>query len=198
MKKWGNEEHVSELLANLYSLLLDHAGRAKAVKAQPEIWALAAFLEIVCILDDDGLKLPPGAIYPKTFEFEDGLIWTHTGRHARGVTGPEDPLATCEFLGDAYMKIGYGGRALIRGGSQHFAGGTIDNLYKAGAERNIATFHQNVVKSDFSNETVPMAIDSCLATIMAREACLEKGRVAMTDLLKSEQKIEVDLTGLQS
>ncbi|MCU0979659.1 MAG: Gfo/Idh/MocA family oxidoreductase, partial [Pirellulaceae bacterium] len=33
-----------------------------------------------------------------TFEFADGLIWTHSGRHAGGQTGPDDPLATCEFL----------------------------------------------------------------------------------------------------
>ncbi|MCY2993977.1 MAG: Gfo/Idh/MocA family oxidoreductase [Planctomycetota bacterium] len=86
-----------------------------------------------------------------TYEFADGLIWTHTGRHASGPTGPDDPLATCEFLGNAYMKIGYGGRAFIRGGSKHYAGGTIDDLYKAGAVRNIASFHQQITEGNFAN-----------------------------------------------
>jgi hypothetical protein len=133
-----------------------------------------------------------------TFEFADGLIWTHSGRHARGQTGPDDPLATCEFLGDAYMKIGYGGRALIRGGAQHYGGGTIDNLYQAGAVRNIATFYKDVTQGNFANETVRMAIDSCLATILAREACLCKGRLTMEELLKENRQIEVNLAGLKA
>lgn len=137
-------------------------------------------------------------MYGITYEFANGLIWTHTGRHANGTTGPDDPLATCEFLGDAYMKIGYGGRALIRGGSKHYAGGTIDDLYQAGAKRNIASFHQNILAGNFANDTVRMGIDSCLATILAREACLRKGRLTMEELRKENRKLEVDLTGLKS
>ncbi|MGO8747964.1 MAG: Gfo/Idh/MocA family protein [Thermoguttaceae bacterium] len=137
-------------------------------------------------------------MYGITYEFADGLIWTHTGRHANGNTGPDDPLATCEFLGDAYMRIGYGGRAFIRGGPKHCAGGTIDDLYKAGAERNIASFHQQITEGKYANETVRMGIDSCLATILGREACLRKGRMTMEELLKANHKLEVDLTGLKS
>lgn len=133
-----------------------------------------------------------------TYELPDGLIWTHTGRHARGLTGPGDPLATCEFLGSAYMKIGYGGRALIRGGPMHYAGGTIDNLYQAGAVRNIAAFHKAVAEGNYANETIRFAIDSCLATIMAREACLRKGRMTMEELLESPQRLELNLNGLKT
>ena len=133
-----------------------------------------------------------------TYEFADGLVWTHTGRHSAGLTGPEDPLATCEFLGSAYMRIGYGGRALIRGGPQHYPGGTIDNLYAAGAVRNIATFHKDIQEGIATNDTVGMAIDSCLATILAREACLRKGRMTMDELLKENQRLEVDLAGLKA
>jgi predicted dehydrogenase len=137
-------------------------------------------------------------MYGITYQFDDGLFWTHTGRHSRGQTGPHDPLATCEFLGDAYMIIGYGGRALIRGGPGHYAGGTIENLYGAGASRNIAAFHRNVTGADYSNDTVSMAIDSCLATILAREACLRQDRLTMDELLQANQRIEVDLDGLRT
>ena len=137
-------------------------------------------------------------MYGITYEFDDGLLWTHTGRHAKGMTGPEDPLATCEFLGDAYMIIGYGGKALIRGGPKHYPGGSIDNLYEAGASRNIATFYRNVTQADHTNETVPLAIDSCLATILAREACLRKGRMTMQELLQANRRLEVDLKGLKA
>lgn len=137
-------------------------------------------------------------MYGITYEFADGLIWTHTGRHAKGTTGPDDPLATCEFLGDAYMKIGYGGRALIRGGPKHYAGGAINDLYKAGATRNIASFHQQITAGRCTNDTVRMGIDSCLATILGREACLRKGRMTMEELLKENRNLEVDLTGLKT
>ena len=137
-------------------------------------------------------------MYGITYEFDDGLFWTHTGRHSRGEKGPQAPLATCEFLGDNYMIIGYGGRALIRGGPLHYAGGTVENLYGAGASRNIATFHKNVTEADCSNQTVRMAIDSCLATILAREACLRKGRVTMDELMKANQRVEADLGGLKA
>jgi predicted dehydrogenase len=137
-------------------------------------------------------------MYGITYEFEDGLFWTHTGRHSKGQKGLEDPLATCEFLGDAYMIIGYGGRALIRGGPGHYPGGTIDNLYAAGASRNIATFYDNVTGGNCANATVPMAIDSCLATILGREASLRKGRMTMDELLKANQRVEVDLDGLDA
>lgn len=137
-------------------------------------------------------------MYGITYEFDDGLFWTHTGRHAKGTTGPEDPLATCEFLGDAYMIVGYGGKALIRGGPGHYPGGRIDNLYEAGASRNIATFYRNVTQADHTNETVPLAIDSCLATLLAREACLRKGRMTMQELLQANRRLEVDLKGLKA
>jgi len=137
-------------------------------------------------------------MYGITYEFADGLTWTHTGRHANGTTGPDDPLATCEFLGDAYMRIGYGGRALIRGGPRHYPGGTIDDLYRAGAVRNIARFHQQIAQGKCDNDTVRMGIDSCLATILGREACLRKGRMSMEELLKANHRLEVDLTGLKT
>ena len=96
------------------------------------------------------------------------------------------------------MKIGYGGRAFIRGGPKHYAGGTIEDLYKAGAVRNIASFHHQITAGTFTNETVPMGIDSCLTTILGREACLRKGRMTMEELRRENRKQEVDLTGLRT
>ena len=71
-------------------------------------------------------------------------------------------------------------------------------MYQAGAVRNIASFHQQITQGHFANETVRMGIDSCLATILAREACLRKGRMTMEELLKANRKLEVDLTGLKT
>jgi len=96
------------------------------------------------------------------------------------------------------MKIGYGGRALIRGGGASYPGGTVDDLYRAGAVRNIATFHRQVSDGDCGNPTVPMAIASCLATILGREACLRKGRLTMAELRKENRPLTADLRGLKA
>jgi len=37
-----------------------------------------------------------------------------------------------------------------------------------------------------------MAVDRCLATILAREACLRKGRMTMEELCKQKRKLEVE------
>ncbi len=137
-------------------------------------------------------------VFALTYEFDDGLLWSHTGRHVGGTAGPDDPLATCELLGQAYLRIGYGGRAFVRGGPHQYAGGTIDDLYRAGAARNIAAFHQQVTSGDCANATVPMAVASCLATILGREACLRKGRMTMDDLRRENRSLGLDLAGLKT
>ena len=43
-----------------------------------------------------------------------------------------------------------------------------------------------------------MAVDSCLVTILAREACLRKGRMTMVELLKANDWLETDLDGLRT
>jgi hypothetical protein len=63
--------------------------------------------------------------------------------------------------------------------------------------RNIASFHQQITEGKFANETVRMAIDSCLATILGREACVRKGRMSMEEMLKENKRLEVDLSGLK-
>jgi myo-inositol 2-dehydrogenase / D-chiro-inositol 1-dehydrogenase len=133
-----------------------------------------------------------------TYEFDDGLLWTHTGRHAKGLTGPDDPLATCEFLGDAYMKIGYGGRALIRGGSHHYPGESIENLYAPGPS---ATSPRSIRTS--SRATWPTRPSAWRSTVAwprswpAKPACA-RATMTMDELLKENRRIEPDLTGLKA
>ena len=76
--------------------------------------------------------------------------------------------------------------------------GTVDNLYEAGAMRNIATFHRNVVEDRYANETVRRAVDGTLATILAREAAARRTRLTMDELLRENQRLELDLSGLKS
>ena len=107
-------------------------------------------------------------------------------------------MPTCEFLGDAYMLIGYGGKALIRGGDSHYPGGSVENFYAAGAIRNIATFHKNITVGNCENDTVHMGINSCRATILVRDACRAKKRITINGLLENNERLEWDLAGLKN
>lgn len=96
-------------------------------------------------------------------------------------------------------QVDYYKEAYIHGsGPMRFKGGPVAKLYQAGAVRNIATFHQQVTDGDFTNETVPRAIDGCLACILGREAAARNTELTMEQVLKENRKLEVDLTGLKS
>jgi len=71
-------------------------------------------------------------------------------------------------------------------------------LYAAGAVRNIATFHENVMKGDVANPTVEPSVNSALATILGREATRRGVSLTMEDLIKENRRIEVDTTGLKA
>ena len=49
--------------------------------------------------------------------------------------------------------MGYTGKAYVQGGPERFGGGEVKNLYPAGAERNIATFYNDITQSRYANRT---------------------------------------------
>jgi predicted dehydrogenase len=134
------------------------------------------------------------------YTFEDGMVWNH--QSPRGTA--EDWFSSngslaAEFQGsEASARISYWGKSFVRGGKQHYGGGKVENLYNAGAERNIATFYDAVVKGDTSNAAVKCGVDSVLTCILGREAAARHGKISMTELLKENKRLEVDLKGLRS
>ena len=79
----------------------------------------------------------------------------------------------------------------------HFGGGQVENLYEAGALRNIATFYNHVMLGQFENLTVPRAVDGVLTCVLGREAASRKTFLTMEELLKENKKLEMDLTELK-
>jgi len=57
---------------------------------------------------------------------------------------------------------------------------------------------RSILRAVSADWTCPLGIDSCLATILGREACLRKGMMTMDELLKETRRIEPDLTGWKS
>jgi len=130
------------------------------------------------------------------FQFADGLVLNHAGQSLKN-NAPSSLV--CQIFGtQATAQINYWGKAYVRGGSKHFGGGTISNLYQEGAQRNIATFYQDVTEARTENRTVRRAVDGALATILGREAAARQTRLTMAELLKENRRLEVDLSGLRS
>ncbi len=91
----------------------------------------------------------------------------------------------------------YGGKAALKGANDSYSG-DVSNLYEAGADRNIATFHTCVVEGRTGNETVGRSLDGALATMLGREAGRRRTRVTMDEFLKDNRRLEVNLKGLKA
>ena len=134
-------------------------------------------------------------LFSLTFEFSDGLLLNHRGKHIDDLAPVENGCAIYGQTGHAH--IGYQDHAFVRGPETAYRG-KVDNLYEAGAVRNIATFYEQVTSSDTANTTVRRAVDSALATILGRETARRRERVTWQQLLKENQRLEADLRGLKT
>jgi myo-inositol 2-dehydrogenase / D-chiro-inositol 1-dehydrogenase len=79
-----------------------------------------------------------------------------------------------------------------------FNGGHMSNLFTDGVVNNIATFYNSITKGDFSNPTVAPSVRSNLTTILGRTAGYRKAEVTWDEMMKANEKWEVDLKGLKA
>lgn len=134
-------------------------------------------------------------VFQLLFEFENGLILSHRGKHLNNQTGFN---VIAEAQGQTgYGQICYGGKSLLKGRENGYQG-EVGNPYEAGAVRNIAKFYRCVVEANHANDTVRRAVDGALTTILGREAARRGQRLTMEELLKEKQRLEVDLHGLKT
>ncbi|MCG6925182.1 MAG: Gfo/Idh/MocA family oxidoreductase [Acidobacteria bacterium] len=127
-------------------------------------------------------------------------------------TFPEDVLVTfcskqlgagwddicCRMYGtDGTLDTHYFGEVSIRG-RLPYKGGKIPNLYGAGAEANVADFHEAVTRGDWSNPTVAPSVRSNLTTIVGRTAAWRGAEVTWDEVMNASEVLEADLSGLRS
>lgn len=129
------------------------------------------------------------------YDFDDGLVLNHA---AVALPNANPGSLSCLAYGtEAHAQINYWGQAFVKGGPKETEGGTVDDLYNAGAIRNIATFHEDIIHQRYDNPTVRRSVDGCLTTILAREAAARRVRMTMNELLTENKPLEVDLSGLR-
>ena len=108
-----------------------------------------------------------------------------------------DEVGCCMFGPRGTVDTHYYGLVYIRG-EKSYKGGRLKNLYTEGAVQNIADFHQNITRRDFSNPTVAPSIRSNLTTILGRMAAYRKAEVTWEEMMKMAEKLEFPTTGLKA
>ena len=131
-----------------------------------------------------------------TYEYADGLIHHHAGQALDNQTPVE--LSAAIHGTAAHAFITYWGKSYVRGGARHYGGGSIENLYEAGAARNIARFYDEVTSGRFENETCQRAVDGVLTCVLGYEAAARRERLTMDTLFQENKRLEVDLRGLKT
>ena len=121
---------------------------------------------------------------------------TFSSRQFKGHGTRPEGIRTRFFGTDGAFEAEYGGQVLVRG-SQFYRGGETPTIYEQGAVANIATFHAAIAKKDFSNPTVAESVRSNLVTILGRTAAYAQRAVSWDALLKDDERLTPDLSGLK-
>ena len=130
------------------------------------------------------------------YEYASGVIHQHLGQALKN--NNPDELSAAIHGTAANAVLNYWGKAFVRGGPKHFGGGSVENLYASGAERNIARFYDEVIGGRFANDSCSRAIDGVLTCVLGYEAAARRTRLTMEALIKENKRLEVDLTGLKT
>lgn len=133
-------------------------------------------------------------VYSITYGFDNGLILNHRGEHLKNTHG-----FTCNCIAygqQGFAEIGYQGKAWLRGNKGGYRGGEVKDLYVQGIHRNLEKFEKHVRRKQYDNSTVRTGVNSTLATILGREAGMQKARITWDEMITEPKQIEPDLTGL--
>ena len=129
------------------------------------------------------------------YEYADGLVHNHFGQ---ALPNQLPSTLTCTIHGQkGFGTLEYWRKAEFRSDDDAYRA-NVDNLYEAGAARNIEAFYRNITDGYFANDTVPRAVDSALTCILGREAAARGTRLTMDQILTENKKLEVDLAGLKT
>ena len=130
------------------------------------------------------------------YEYANGVVHNHFGQ---GLANNSHVTLDATIHGTEAMALlhYWGDKAYIRGGPMQY-GGKVENLYEAGAVRNIDRFYHDVTTGRFDNDTVQRSVDGVLACVLGYEAAARGERLTMADVIRENRRLEIDLSGLKS
>jgi len=135
-------------------------------------------------------------IFSLIYEFPDGVILNYHGEYLKNYS---DYRSDCIAQGrDGWLETSYTTRVRILANHGGWRGGDVVNLYLAGAERNIDTFHKCITGGVYDNPTIDPSINATLTTILGREAARRRTKLTLDEVLRENRRLEPDLTGLKA
>lgn len=148
-----------------------------------------------------------------TYDFGDGLEVMFRGKRFDGHGLPEHHGIYVKLHGSlGSLSADYSGEVLVMGKKRFYGDRfmkeqgfqlTKDNkfrgLYNKGITANWNTFHDNITKGNFAQETVAPSVQSHYLALLGREAGYAKGKtVTMEDVINSKKVMSFDTSGLKS
>jgi len=130
------------------------------------------------------------------FTYPDHVGVTFSSRQFNGQGTRPEGIRNRMFGSEGVLETEYGGQVLVRG-KQFYRGGETPTIYEQGAVSNIAAFHDAIERQDYGNVTVPESVRSTLVTILGRTAAYENRVVTWDEIVKSDERLLPDLTGLK-
>jgi predicted dehydrogenase len=131
-----------------------------------------------------------------TFNYPGDIGIAFSSRQFDGYGTQPEGIRNRMFGTEGVLETAYGDTTMIRG-KNFYRGGKSPGIYKDGAAANIAAFHANIQKADYSNATVPESVRSNLLTILGRTAAYERRVVTWDEILKKNEKLDPGLKGLK-
>jgi predicted dehydrogenase len=132
-----------------------------------------------------------------TFRYPNDVGVTFSSRQFQGHGTRPEGIRIRFFGTEGVLEAEYGGQVLIRG-KNFYRGGETPTLYEDGAAANIAAFHDAIRKRDTSNPTVEESIRSTLVSILGRTAAYQRRVVAWDEMLRRNERLSADLSGLKT
>jgi predicted dehydrogenase len=156
----------------------------------PPLWAVGT---------GDRKYRPVGTCYDTfscLFQYPNNVGITFSSRQSEGY-GTQEGIRNRMFGTQGILETEYGGQVLIRG-KNFYRGGKSPGIYQEGAVANIKTFHENITTGKFDNPTVEPSVRSNLITVLGRTAAYKNGMVTWDEMMKMNEKLEIDLKGLKA
>ena len=131
------------------------------------------------------------------FLYPDNVGITFSSRQFEGHGTQPEGIRNRMFGTEGVLETAYGGKVFIRG-KQFWHGGSSPQIYREGAVSNIAAFHAQILKGDYTNLTVAPSVRSNLVTILGRMAAYTGQVVRWEQLLQSSERLDPQLKGLRA
>lgn len=139
-----------------------------------------------------------------TYDYGDGLKVVFRGKRLDGHELPDQHGIYVRLHGSkGSLLASYTGEVMIRGEKSfygdRFMKEKVRGIYNIGISNNWKTFHDNITKGNYAQETVAPSVQSHYLALLAREACYRNGEtVTWDEVVASKNAFTFDTAGLKS